>query len=780
MHACNREISTKIVFCSILLIENIVDHKFMRAIILSFFFLLVFTGSRSQALQRRLDSLIRVDNNYRRDDSLRAIHLKDIFKAYAALKNRKSAQEYIDSAVAIASKLPRKGALAIVYSKAGSVYHMVDRARAIAYYNKAIETAAAAGLLFIEGGAHLSLGVLYMDVADYPKSLEQHEYAINLFRRCNDTDDEVSCYMNMSSIYNEMGKYVESMQYARKALKAFEREQSPRGVPIAYDQIADIIHVASDEQLRAMGIDPANRLAEQAAALYKGRASALNSGDSAVIVTSFTATAKLYELLGRIKDAQKDYLRAMQAANGDMELDSYGQLYTAAGQFYINKLKNIPAGIGMLHAALDAAVQTKQTEGVLSAAQALSEAHEQLRNYDSALYYFRLQIVAKDSIFSRQKEMDFTRRQLRLDFDIREREYKTAQQLANATMKQQEQEILLRRQQLQISDKEKTLQRLTFLQKQAELENQRKTQGVLLTQQKMKAAYDRRASEQEIGLQRVQLDSNRKVSAFLGLVAIVVCTAALFMYNSRRKTVKLNAIVSHQKAELEEMVQVKDKIFSIVSHDIKGPVNNIIAFSTLLSENGVDPERLPAYMEQIKTTLDHTSSLMENLLNWSASQMQGFNVAAGAVDVTKLAAATVAGIIPSAQKKGVTIKNTVPDDVIVTGDANMIELIIRNLVNNAVKFSRKGTDVVISAARTNDRIVMSVADRGVGIEKDKLARINSASAAAVDSTIGTAKEKGTGLGLMLCKHFASLMNGKLSAESAPGEGSIFHFELPAA
>lgn len=752
----------------------------MRAIILSFFFLLFFTGSQSQALQRRLDSLIGVDNAYRHEDSLRAIHLKDIFRAYAALKNRKAAQEYIDSAVALASRLPRKGALAIVYSKAGSVYHTVDRARAITYYNKAIETASAAGLLYTEGGARLSLGALYMDVGDYPRSLEQHEYAIDVFRRCNDTDDEVSCYMNMSSIYNEMGKYVESMQYARKALKAFEREKSPRGIPIAYDQIAALIHVASDEQLREMGIDPSRRLAEQAAALYKGRPFALTSDDSAVIVTSFTETAKLFELLGRVKDAEKDYIRAMQSANGDIELDSYGQLYTAAGQFYINKLKNIPAGIGMLHAALDAAVQTKQTEGVLSAAQALSEAHEHLRNYDSALYYFRLQIVAKDSIFSRQKEMDFTRRQLRLDFDIREREYKTAQQLANATMKQQEQEILLRRQQLQISDKEKTLQRLTFLQKQAELENQRKAQGALLAQQKMKAAYDRKASEQEIGVQRVQLDSNRKVSAFLGLVAIVVCTAAVFMYNSRRKTVRLNAIVSHQKAELEEMVQVKDKIFSIVSHDIKGPVNNIIAFSTLLSENSVDPDRLPVYMEQIKTTLDHTSSLMENLLNWSASQMQGFNVATGAVDLTTLTASTVAGIVPSAQKKGVTIQNTVPAHVVVTGDPNMVELIIRNLVNNAVKFSGKGTDVVISASMKMDRIVMSVADRGVGIENDKLERINSTAATAVESTVGTAKEKGTGLGLMLCKHFASLMNGRLSAESRAGGGSIFHFELPAA
>ncbi|MEO8173834.1 MAG: HAMP domain-containing sensor histidine kinase, partial [Sediminibacterium sp.] len=345
-------------------------------------------------------------------------------------------------------------------------------------------------------------------------------------------------------------------------------------------------------------------------------------------------------------------------------------------------------------------------------------------------------------------------------------------------MKQQEQQILLRNQQLQISDKEKTLQRLTFLQKQAELESQKKLQANQLIQEQQKADFEKRTSDQQIKVQNVQLLSNKRLSVFLAAMAVIVFAVALFIFNSRQKTVKLNRTISEQKQSLEELVAVKDKIFSVVSHDMRTPVNNIIAFSSLLEDGEIEQERLALYVDQIKGTLEHTSSLMENMLNWAASQMQGFTPVIEDVNVLPIIQNALNGSVQATQKKKISAENHISKDLLVKGDRNMIELIIRNLLSNAIKFSKPGGVVSLTVNDEKNRVIVSVRDNGVGMKEEKVAFINSASTGSVQSTMGTGKEKGTGLGLMLCKHFAALMNGSIYVESKVGEGSVFSVVLP--
>jgi signal transduction histidine kinase len=669
--------------------------------------------------------------------------------------------------------------LALAYYRAGGTFHNINKERAITYYNKTIETAKENNLLRPESAGYLNLGALYMDIGDYPKSLDAHEHALALFEQLHDEGGMNSCYMNISSIYVSMGQNVKGMEYARKALKVFETDPAKRGIAVACDVIADLYFKATDAELIAMGVSPANRLKEISATLNKGLKAALQTDDNSLTSNFYRNFGRLNELQGNITVAQQNYRKAADIIGGDMDEESYADNLIALGNFYINTLKDLPAGVGMIHSALVSAKKLGNAESQEEALLALSNAHERQRNFDSALLYFRQAIVVKDTINSKEREQETTRRQLKLDFDIKERDYKNAQQLADVRLKQQEQEILLRNQELQLSDKEKTLQRLTFLQKQAELESQKNFQASQLKEEHQKADYDRKIKDQQINVQNVQLNANRRLSVFLAILAVIILSGATLIYKSRQKTVKLNKLVSEQKLALEDLVKVKDKIFSIVSHDMRAPVNNLIAFSSLLAEGEIGQEKLALYLEQIKSTLDHTSSMMENLLNWSASQMQGFTPVIEDVNICSVVEQVIQGLSYSFEKKKIVLNNTVREDAFVKGDRNMVELITRNLLSNAVKYSNPGGILAIFIEQRNDKITLSVRDNGVGMSQEKADAINSSSVYSVLSTAGTAKEKGTGLGLMLCKHFAAMMQGNIRVESEAGKGSTFNMILPA-
>ena len=271
-----------------------------------------------------------------------------------------------------------------------------------------------------------------------------------------------------------------------------------------------------------------------------------------------------------------------------------------------------------------------------------------------------------------------------------------------------------------------------------------------------------------------------ELSTALAIIAITTFAAGILVFYNHYKTVKLNKLVSKQKQTLEELVSVKDTIFGIVSHDLRTPVNNLISFSSLLANGHIEQKRLAQYTELIKGTLDHTASLMDNLLNWSASQMQGFAPVIEDLDLAAIVEHVINGAHHTIGTKNLTVNNSVKEGVRVLGDRNMVELIVRNLVSNAIKFSGQDGLLEIFAKRDGKGMVLSVRDNGVGISETKVQQINDVAIKSIESTHGTNREKGTGLGLLLSKHFAAILHGNITVNSRPGAGSIFHITLPAA
>lgn len=231
--------------------------------------------------------------------------------------------------------------------------------------------------------------------------------------------------------------------------------------------------------------------------------------------------------------------------------------------------------------------------------------------------------------------------------------------------------------------------------------------------------------------------------------------------------------------KLKELNATKDKFFSIIAHDLRNPFNSICGFSELLLDDLAEKnyETTEEYVEIIRDSSKHAMTLLTNLLEWARSQTGRMKFNPELFDITDVVndAVTLAG--DYARQKSISILKELPVPVVIFADKAMLETILRNLISNAVKFTGNGGTIIISVTPEDEnKICVTVADNGVGISKenlDKLFKIEEN-----HSTVGTQKEKGTGLGLILCKEFIEKHGGTIWVESEQRKGSKFIFTLP--
>ena len=237
-----------------------------------------------------------------------------------------------------------------------------------------------------------------------------------------------------------------------------------------------------------------------------------------------------------------------------------------------------------------------------------------------------------------------------------------------------------------------------------------------------------------------------------------------------------NDSILEQTRHLEEMNQVKDRLFSIVSHDLKDSITGVKAFLDLLREDSISQEEFDELIPELSENADNAAALLMNLLNWSKSQMQNlepkpelFNIQDVFQDKMNLVQKKVE------QKNIIMLDESIKD--FVYADRSMIEIVIQNLLANAVKFSRVGDVITISNRERNGNVLICIEDTGVGISEENQEKLFKNGGF---TTRGTNAEKGTGLGLSICKQMVELNYGKIWVESEPNLGSKFFVELPKA
>lgn len=262
---------------------------------------------------------------------------------------------------------------------------------------------------------------------------------------------------------------------------------------------------------------------------------------------------------------------------------------------------------------------------------------------------------------------------------------------------------------------------------------------------------------------------------------IIIYRSNNFKTKTNRKLQTLNTEIKTKNINLNDLNQSRDKLISIIAHDLKSPFNSLLGFSRILEKDfdNLTKNQQKKYMSIVHVGLENTYVLLDNLLIWSNSQGGHINFEPKKENLFLLSKETVDAINISAESKRMTIKNEIPYDIYADIDKGMFKTIIRNLLTNAIKFTPEKGEILLMAglgSEDHNYVEIKVTDNGTGVSeelRDKLFQIGETS-----STRGTANETGTGLGLNICHDFVKMHGGNIWLESEVGKGSTFYFTLP--
>jgi PAS domain S-box-containing protein len=230
--------------------------------------------------------------------------------------------------------------------------------------------------------------------------------------------------------------------------------------------------------------------------------------------------------------------------------------------------------------------------------------------------------------------------------------------------------------------------------------------------------------------------------------------------------------------QLRELNATKDKLFSIIAHDLRSPFNNILVLCDIMKAQSSKPEdsQPEMYLDLIHATAKNTLVLLENLLDWAKSQSGQIEFKTEKTSISSVIQEILNLSRSLAQTKGISIQVTETDDIEVNSDKKILKTVFRNLISNAIKYSKPGGKIVISAIEAEDQVKIIISDSGVGMDEKTLENLFGITTNT--PLPGTLNEKGSGFGLVLCKEFVEKLGGKIWVESEEDKGSDFIFTIP--
>ncbi len=288
-----------------------------------------------------------------------------------------------------------------------------------------------------------------------------------------------------------------------------------------------------------------------------------------------------------------------------------------------------------------------------------------------------------------------------------------------------------------------------------------------ITSLEMQAGFDRVKQ-----IQADELDKQTLIAHFLGICILLLIVLAFVIYKGYRSQSKASA-------KLAELNSTKDKFFSIIAHDLRAPFNTLIGFSQMMAEEyeHMTREEILEFIKTIESVSKDSHQLLENLLSWARLQIDAIQINKIELPVYEAIESNIHLLKRLAAKKKIRLSYEASSEIKVKADKDMLDTVIRNLMSNSIKFTKQGGNIQAKALKSNGKVEIHIIDNGIGMDeetKDNLFKIDKKIV-----HLGTEKEKGTGLGLILCKEFIEKNEGKIRVESSLGLGSNFIIELPA-
>lgn len=289
--------------------------------------------------------------------------------------------------------------------------------------------------------------------------------------------------------------------------------------------------------------------------------------------------------------------------------------------------------------------------------------------------------------------------------------------------------------------------------------------------------------EQQALLNQQALNKQIQTTNILIIIGLILSGALLTLFLLHYQKRKHNALLQSkneqielQKTELETLNGTKDKILSVISHDLRAPINQIKSLLHLLHQDVISPAEFLAITEKFYSQVDCLSDNLENLLHWAYSQMRGANVQKQALKVANYVQQIAYLYEAALSQKNINLTWNVPQDLEIYADKEHLKVALRNIVGNAIKFSHKDGAIFISAGEKAGHTFITIADKGMGMTKMQLQHLFSDQETM--SSLGTFNEGGAGVGLKLSKDFIEKCGGRLEVQSEAGEGTSFTIFMP--
>ena len=268
------------------------------------------------------------------------------------------------------------------------------------------------------------------------------------------------------------------------------------------------------------------------------------------------------------------------------------------------------------------------------------------------------------------------------------------------------------------------------------------------------------------------------IISVLVISAISIGFIMLLKEVDQKTILRKNKIIEKDKLELEALNQTQNKLFSIIAHDLRSPFNNILCLSELLSEKVAATENSESeeFVDLINITAKNTLSLLDNLLNWAKSQTGELGFNPEKINLSKVISHIIELKTSQAKAKNISLYFSTTDEIELSTDETILGTVLRNLISNTIKFTNPGGQIEVAAITNQGHVEISISDNGVGMDENTVQKIFDLT---TNVTLpGTANEKGSGLGLVLCREFVKKLDGQLWVESEKGKGSTFKFTLP--
>ncbi len=311
--------------------------------------------------------------------------------------------------------------------------------------------------------------------------------------------------------------------------------------------------------------------------------------------------------------------------------------------------------------------------------------------------------------------------------------------------------------------------------------NENKKSLVLI---KTKSEYDKQKNALIEANEKAMAKQKRYIYASLSLLVVLLLIIFLVQRNQKIQK-RLNGVLKAQKEllekreeELQENNQTKTKLFSIIGHDLRGPIGALQGLLTMFSEGDISKSEFLDFLPKLRGDVDHIYFTLNNLLSWGQSQMNGSVTKPEVTSLETIVEENINLLSEIAKKKSIKIISELPENTLTWADSNQIDIVIRNLISNALKFTPENGMIKIEGYELSKHWQISIRDTGVGMDQETVDKLFDKNSNV--TTYGTNNEKGTGLGLSLCKEMVEKNKGTIWVESTLRKGSTFFFTLPIA